>query len=107
MYIEPVLTYHWDERADRVKPAIDLGEQGFPVHQQCSYEWSLGVSALREASKGLGEETYPFLLDGEGPRPGQIFSNPALAKTFREIAAEGKKGFYTGAVAEAIVGSEC
>lgn len=29
--------------------------------------------------------------------------NPTLAKTFRTLAAEGKKGFYTGSIADAIV----
>lgn len=38
-----------------------------------------------------------------GPRPGEIFKNQNLATTFRTLAKEGKKGFYTGRIAEAIV----
>ena len=37
------------------------------------------------------------------PRAGEIFRNPTLARTFRTLAAEGKKGFYTGRVANAII----
>ena len=38
-----------------------------------------------------------------GPRPGEVFQNKNLANTFRALATEGKKGFYTGRIAEAIV----
>jgi gamma-glutamyltranspeptidase/glutathione hydrolase len=38
-----------------------------------------------------------------GPNPGQIFKNKNLANTFRTLATEGKKGFYTGRIAEAII----
>ena len=38
-----------------------------------------------------------------GPKPGEIIKNPTLAATFRTLAKEGKKGFYTGAIADAIV----
>ena len=37
------------------------------------------------------------------PRPGEIFKNPNLANTFRTLAKEGKKGFYTGRIAEELV----
>lgn len=44
---------------------------------------------------------------GEGgvraPRAGDIMKLPALANTFRTLAKEGKKGFYTGRIAEELV----
>ena len=42
--------------------------------------------------------------DGKrAPRPGELFCNPTLAKTFRLLAKNGKAGFYEGPVAEALV----
>lgn len=38
-----------------------------------------------------------------GPAVGEIFKNPTLANTFRTLAKEGKKGFYTGRIAEELV----
>ena len=37
------------------------------------------------------------------PRAGEIFRNPNLGKTFRTLAAEGKKGFYSGRIGQSIV----
>src|SRR6478735_4933144 len=46
----------------------------------------------------------PSAQDGvRAPRPGEVFKNPTLAQTFRTLATEGKKGFYTGRIAEEIV----
>lgn len=44
-----------------------------------------------------------MLLNGKAPLPGQIMQYPELAKTFRELVAKGKDGFYKGRVAEAVV----
>ena len=44
-----------------------------------------------------------MLLNGKAPLPGQIITFPNLAKTFRELLAKGKDGFYRGRVAQAIV----
>jgi gamma-glutamyltranspeptidase/glutathione hydrolase len=35
--------------------------------------------------------------------PGELFKNPNLANTFRTLAKEGKKGFYSGRIAEELV----
>jgi gamma-glutamyltranspeptidase / glutathione hydrolase len=35
--------------------------------------------------------------------PGELFKNPYLAETFRTLAKEGKRGFYTGRIAKEIV----
>ena len=44
-----------------------------------------------------------MLLDGKAPLPGQFMKLTNLGKTFREVAKNGKDGFYKGRIAEAIV----
>lgn len=85
-------------------PAIALAEDGFPVHQMSSYEWVDFEPRLQEvAGEPQSGGSYPFLIDGKAPRPGQYFSNPDLAKTLRSIGKKGKEAYYTGEVAQAIV----
>lgn len=45
------------------------------------------------------------MADGgkRAPYAGEVFRNPTLANTFRLVAERGKKGFYEGPVAEALV----
>lgn len=46
----------------------------------------------------------PQAPDGKrAPLPGELMKNPTLANTFRLLAKHGKKGFYSGSVAEALV----
>jgi len=53
---------------------------------------------LRQAPGGL-----ELTLDGRAPRPGEIFRNPGLARTFQKVAEAGKAAFYQGEIAAAIV----
>ncbi|KAH8671604.1 gamma-glutamyltranspeptidase [Xylariales sp. PMI_506] len=87
-------------------PAIELGEKGFPVSELVTVFWHVAEPKLRKASPNFAEllKQDPSAPDGaRAPRPGEILKNPTLAKTFRALATEGKKGFYTGRVAEEIV----
>jgi gamma-glutamyltranspeptidase/glutathione hydrolase len=80
-------------------PAIRLAREGFPVAPITSYSWQRGAqNQLRSAPNG-----YELTIDGRGPRPGEIFRNPNLARTFEIVAMGGKGAFYQGAIAEAIV----
>lgn len=79
-------------------PAIRLAEQGFPVSPITAYFWQRAAQGLlRQACNGV-----ELTLDGRGPRPGEIFRNPGLARTLRCIAEGGKQAFYQGEIAEAI-----
>jgi gamma-glutamyltranspeptidase/glutathione hydrolase len=79
-------------------PAIRLAEGGFPVAPRTSLSWQRGAEGrLRYALNG-----HELTIDGRGPRPGEIFSNPGLARTLRAVAEGGKAAFYQGEIAEAI-----
>ena len=79
-------------------PAIRLAEEGFPVSPITARAWARGVPRLH-----TGPHAEELLLDGRAPRAGEVWKNPNLASTFRELAEHGKAGFYEGRIAEAIV----
>ncbi|XP_029987154.1 uncharacterized protein LOC115417395 isoform X1 [Sphaeramia orbicularis] len=80
--------------------AVQLAEVGFPVAEVAAHHWAQGVTALRGDGKELGGD---LLIDGHAPKHGQVFKNPALARTLRELGEHGKSAFYEGRVAQAIV----
>ena len=92
---------------DILTPAIELGEDGFPVSQLASAFWGASEQSIRDANPTNFAEMLKsdnHAPDGRrAPRPGELFYNPTLAHTFRLLANEGKKGFYSGSVAESLV----
>ncbi|OXV09950.1 hypothetical protein Egran_02286 [Elaphomyces granulatus] len=87
-------------------PAIELAEQGFPVSELASYFWEESEDLIRKASPNFREmlKDDPKAKDGvRYPRPGEIMKNPTLGRTFRTLAAEGKRGFYEGRIAQEVV----
>jgi gamma-glutamyltranspeptidase/glutathione hydrolase len=80
-------------------PAIRLAEEGFPVAPVTAYHWQRGAENQLRSSPGGMELT----IAGRGPRAGEIFRNPGLARSFRTIAEGGKAAFYRGPIAAAIV----
>ena len=79
-------------------PAIELAEAGFPVAPLTSVFWRSAVKRQLERSPGGRELT----IEGRGPRAGEIFRNPGLARTLRAVAEKGAEAFYRGEIAEAI-----
>ncbi|KAJ5525976.1 hypothetical protein N7494_012626 [Penicillium frequentans] len=89
-----------------LQPAIEMGEDGFVVSELSSHGWQEAEKDIRAASPNFREmlKKDPAAKDGvRAPLPGEIMKNPTLAKTFRTLATEGKKGFYQGRIAEEIV----
>ncbi|KAJ3307769.1 hypothetical protein HDU76_004385 [Blyttiomyces sp. JEL0837] len=85
--------------AEILAPAIKLAEEGFPVAPISAYMWERSESLLQNASPN-GHE---MLRNNKAPHAGEIMKMPTLAQTFRTLATEGKKGFYTGRIASEIV----
>lgn len=83
---------------DVLAPAIKLAEEGFPVAPVTAVGWQRGAERL--LSKTLnGQE---LMINGRGPKAGEIFKNPGLAKTFRAVAEGGKQAYYQGQIAQSI-----
>lgn len=80
-------------------PAIRLAEKGFPVAPLTSFFWERGAERQLLTAPNGRELT----IEGRGPRPGEIFRNPGLARALRVIAEGGKTSFYQGEIAEAII----
>ena len=82
-----------------LQPAIEAAEEGRPVPQLIAALWAR--SARLFADKPGFAAT--FLPDGQSPNEGELFRNPALAKSYRLLAEEGRDAFYDGQIAQAIV----
>jgi gamma-glutamyltranspeptidase/glutathione hydrolase len=85
--------------SDDLAPAIRYAEEGFPVTDLIAYYWAFGPRLYKGLS-GAFLETYT--LEGKTPAKGDIFKNPALAKTLRLIAEKGRDAFYKGEIADKI-----
>lgn len=85
--------------ADVVQPAIDLAKNGFP----------LPYSLFTEATFFEANSPIPFLQNyfknenGTITPFGELWKQPALARTLTEIRDHGKDGFYKGIIATEIV----
>ncbi|GAB1314991.1 Gamma-glutamyltranspeptidase domain-containing protein [Madurella fahalii] len=92
--------------AQILAPAIELGEKGFPVSEDAAYFWQRAEQTIRKASPNFAEmlKADPSAPDGvRAPRAGDIIKLPNLARTFCTLATEGKKGFYSGRIAEELI----
>jgi len=79
-------------------PAIKLAEEGFAV----SPRLNALLSSERYLQRDPVAAAYFFDKDKKAWPVGHILKNPALAKTLREIAAEGADAFYRGHIARDI-----
>ncbi len=81
--------------AEALAPAIAMADGGFPVTPIIASQWEAEVSLLRRDAGARAA----LLVDGQrAPRAGEWFRMPDLAKTYREIAAQGPGHFYGGAL---------
>jgi gamma-glutamyltranspeptidase/glutathione hydrolase len=82
------------------EPAIRLAENGFPVSRKMAAE----IREFPQMAKMPDIRRYLYHADGTPLRQGESMKNPELAQTLRMIARGGAQAFYTGPIAQAIVG---
>lgn len=83
-----------------LQPAIRYAEEGWAVTPRIAVDWKRNEAKM-QAEPSAREQ---YLLQGRAPRAGERFRLPKLGRTLREIAGKGRDGFYSGWVAEDIVG---
>jgi len=78
-------------------PAIHYAERGFPIT-------SILSQAITEFAPGNPDAEWRrvFMPGGRPPAPGDLFRQPDLARTLRDLAAEGPDLFYQGRVARTV-----
>lgn len=92
---ETLLAAHGRKGLDELlQPAIHYAEEGFVVTPRVAYDWAHAVPKLQ--STGAAS----FLPEGTAPRPGDVFRQPALARTLGRIATHGARAFYEGDIAQ-------
>ncbi len=74
-----------------LQPAIQYAEEGYPVSDVISFQWSTEEKKLMQLPSG--EE---LLLNGRPPKQGEVMRIPTLGRTLRAIAEGGADAFYKG-----------
>jgi gamma-glutamyltranspeptidase / glutathione hydrolase len=80
-----------------LSPAIFYAENGFPLAEKNARSW-VGKAFL---DKPGYKET--FLTSGNKPEVGDLFKNPGLANSLRDIAEHGRDAYYHGKLTEVMV----
>ena len=86
--------------AQALQPAIGYADEGFPVTPIIARDWADQAAKLARDSGARAT----FLVDGtRAPRAGEWFRNPDLARSLREVAAQGPAALYGGDLGQRIV----
>ena len=77
------------------KPTITYAREGFPVTETIAYYFALNKQRFQD---------YPnfkevWMANGDVPKTGEIFKNPALGNTLETLVDKGLSEFYTGDIA--------
>lgn len=87
--------------AKLVQPAIDLASKGLVMSDDEATALAQRHDAMAK-DPGGALKVY-FRKDGSAYQPGDVFRNPDLAWTLKQIQARGADGFYKGPVAKRVV----
>ncbi len=85
--------------ADLFSAAIRYAEEGVPITELVAELWAANERLLRQDE----EATRTYLPEGRAPRAGEVFRNPSLAWSYRQIAAHGPEAFYKGEIAQRLL----
>ena len=77
--------------------AIFYAETGFPLPEIGARSW-IAQALLKQPGYA---QTY--MPGGKRPQLGDVFKNPALGESLRQVAAKGRDGYYKGKMAENLV----
>jgi gamma-glutamyltranspeptidase/glutathione hydrolase len=83
-------------------PAIRYAEEGFPVTEIFASYWADSAAKLRRDTNAA----RTFLPGARVPRAGEVFRNPDVAWSLKQVAAHGRKAFYEGAIAKKLLAYE-
>ncbi len=91
--------------ADLFAPAIALADEGVPVAQTVAHYLAASLRGFSRPGRGIEEVANVQAIwapAGATPAEGELFANPALARTYGQIADGGREAFYEGPIAEVI-----
>lgn len=87
--------------ADLLQPAISLAHDGFPVSPVVALQWQSALENFTPSRNTVLDSWFDtYLIDGRAPQAGEMFRNPAQARTLAELAVSGCESFYRGALAQ-------
>ncbi len=84
-----------------MQPAIDYAEKGFPLTEVIAPAFRQSIERFSPMFPNVKETYAP---NGEQWQKGDIFRNPQLATTLKQIARQGRDAFYKGSIARTIAG---
>jgi gamma-glutamyltranspeptidase/glutathione hydrolase len=85
--------------AEDLQPAIQIAENGFPVTEWVAAYWATAVDYLR----GDAEAAKLYLPNDRVPKVGEMFHNPELASSLRQIAEHGRDAYYKGEISQRLL----
>lgn len=85
--------------SELLAPAIALAEEGAPVPEIIGGYWRSEEKKLRKEPSTAAV----FLPNERAPAVGEVFRNPDMAWSLRQVASHGAKAFYNGSIAQRIV----
>jgi len=87
--------------AEDLAAAIRTAQDGHPVTELVAAYWASDLDKLRADEQAAAT----YLISDHTPKVGEIFRNPDLANSLRQVAERGRDAFYKGEIATKILDS--